>query len=278
MDTVDHVVGGGGVYGCGLAWEFARRGREVVLLEAETAASGASGGLGQRGIRTNARDPRELPLMKRAHELWPTLADEIQAATGFDRVGHLQLIEREEDVATARARAAEQCRHGIATELVDGRRLRALEPELAPSVVAAMYCAADGVADHTATTRGLARAAERAGAELREHTAVTALRRDGDRVAAVETADGEEIGVGRSVVLLTNTSVPELLEPLGVTVPVFEVLPQALTTEPLDRVPVRHLIGHAHRELALKALPGRERHDHRRPAGSTASRHRAGGG
>ncbi|MGI8796475.1 MAG: NAD(P)-binding protein [Acidimicrobiia bacterium] len=35
MDTVDHVVVGGGVYGCGLAWELGRRDREVLLLEAD---------------------------------------------------------------------------------------------------------------------------------------------------------------------------------------------------------------------------------------------------
>lgn len=257
MNTVDHVVVGGGVYGCGVAWELARRGREVVLLESETIASGASGGVGRRGIRANARDPRELALMQRAHERWPSFADEIQAPTGFERTGHLQLIERDSDLPNAWAQVEEQRGHGIATELVTGQRLRTLEPQLAPSVVAATYCAADGVADHTATTVGLARAAERAGAVVREHSPVTALRRDSGRVVAIQLADGDQITVGRSIVLLTNANLPRLLEPLGVTLPVFDVLPQALVTEPVDPVPVRHLIGHAHRPLALKALPDR---------------------
>ena len=74
MQTVDYVVVGGGVYGCGVAWELARTGKEVVLLEAATIASGASGGLGRREIRANARDSRELPLMRRAHERWPSFA------------------------------------------------------------------------------------------------------------------------------------------------------------------------------------------------------------
>lgn len=257
MDAVDHVVVGGGVYGCGVAWELARGGREVLLLEAETIASGASGGLGQRGIRANARDSRELALARRAHERWPSFADEIQAPTGFERTGHLQLVEREEDLPTARHQVDEQCRNGIATELVDGERLRTLEPQLAPSVVAATYCAADGVSDHTATTVGLALAAERAGAVVREHAPVTALHRDGRRVVAVDLADGDQITVGRSVVLLANASLPRLLEPLGVTLPLFDVWPQALVTEPVDPVPVHHLIGHAHRQLALKPLPDR---------------------
>ena len=44
----DFVIIGGGVYGCGTAWELAKQGAEVVLLEANAIASGASGGLGRQ--------------------------------------------------------------------------------------------------------------------------------------------------------------------------------------------------------------------------------------
>jgi sarcosine oxidase subunit beta len=73
-----------------------------------------------------------------------------------------------------------------------------------------LYCPNDGVADHTATTRALAKAAQRHGAVIREHTQVIALERSGDRIAAVLTAEEERIEVGRTVVLLANTFVPEV--------------------------------------------------------------------
>ena len=72
---MDFVIVGGGVYGAGVAWELARRGAEVLLVEAQRVASGASGGLGKRGVRANGRDLRELPLMRLAYELWPSFAD-----------------------------------------------------------------------------------------------------------------------------------------------------------------------------------------------------------
>ena len=46
---MDFVIVGGGVYGAGVAWELAKRGAEVVLLEALQIADGASGGVGVRG-------------------------------------------------------------------------------------------------------------------------------------------------------------------------------------------------------------------------------------
>ncbi|HEV8190636.1 MAG TPA: FAD-dependent oxidoreductase, partial [Ktedonobacterales bacterium] len=85
----DYVIIGGGVYGSGVAWELARRGADVLLLESGTIASGASGGPGKRGVRANGRDVRELPLMRMAYELWPKLAGEIGAPTGYERIGNL---------------------------------------------------------------------------------------------------------------------------------------------------------------------------------------------
>jgi sarcosine oxidase subunit beta len=191
----DFVIVGGGVYGCGAAWELARRGAKVLLLEAKTIASGASGGPGKRGVRANGRDRRELPLMRLAYSLWPPLHKAIHADTGYAQTGHLMLIEREADYRTAHARLWLQNQQGIPTRLVEGAELCEREPHLSDQVKAALFCPHDGVADHTATTRGLADAARRLGAEIREATPVSGLERQGERVTAVFTAQGERVPV-----------------------------------------------------------------------------------
>lgn len=260
--SYDYIVAGGGVYGACAAWELARSGASVVLLEAQAVASGASGGLGKRGVRACGRDVRELPLMRLAYDLWPALADEIGAPTGYERMGLLHLFERGPDGLeggweSAPARAWLQNQHGIATQVLDRDAVLQLEPDVSEAVIGALYCPDDGVADHTATTRGLAAAATRLGAVIREGTALAALERSGERVAAVVTADGERIGVTGAVLLLTNTHAPGFLrEQLGLTLPVWPMLPQVLLTEPLDPMPVRHLIGHERRTLAIKPAEG----------------------
>lgn len=260
--SYDYVVVGGGVYGACAAWELARRGAAVILLEARTLASGASGGLGKRGVRACGRDVRELPLMRLAYDLWPPLADEIGAPTGYERTGLLHLFERDADGLEggwegAAARSWLQNQHGIATDILDRDAVRTLEPDVSDAIVGALYCPDDGIADHTATTRGLAGAAARLGAVVCEGTPAAGLERAGDRVTAVVTSEGERIGVGGAVLLLTNTHAPTFLrEQLGLPLPVWPMLPQVLLTEPLDPVPVRHLIGHERRTLAIKPAPG----------------------
>jgi sarcosine oxidase subunit beta len=255
VETADYVVVGGGVHGCAAAWELARRGREVVLLEAGRVAGGASGGVGQRGVRANGRDPRELSLLRRAYALWPDLADAIGVATGFARIGHLQLLDREDDPAAAHVQVETQRAHGIETELLDGERLREFEPDLAPLFEGAISCPLDGVADHGATTTGWCRAAQREGAAVHERTSVTALRAGGGRVTSLVTAAGEQIEVGEGVIVLANTGAASILKPLGVELPTFAVFPQALVTEPIDRVPAHHIVAHPRRRLSLKPLP-----------------------
>jgi sarcosine oxidase subunit beta len=258
VTEADDVIVGAGVHGAAVAWGLARRGRDVLVLEANSVASGASGGPGRRGVRANGRDPRELPLARRATELWPRLSDALGGPTGYEQVGHLQLIEQASDLEDAQATVARQRRHGITTDLLGAAELRSLEPGVAARVVGAVYCPSDGVADHTATTGSLVAAARRHGAELLEGTTVSSVVVDGDRAVGVTTAERGEIGARRSVVLLCNTGVPALVEGRGPALPVFEVLPQVLLTDPVDPVPVRHLLGHASRPLAMKALPGGE--------------------
>jgi sarcosine oxidase subunit beta len=258
----DYVVVGGGIYGCGVAWELAKRGADVLLLESGTIVEGASGGAGKRGVRANGRDPRELPLMSMAYEMWPSLESEICAPTGYKRTGHLLLIEREVGrpsggYTSSPARMWLQQQNGIPTELLSRGELRDMEPRVGDGVINAIYCPKDGVADHEATTRGLARAAKRLGAEICERTAVVGLERDGERVDAVITADGERIGVNDTLMLLSNTHVSGFVkEQLGVTLPVWCILPQVVFTEPVAPAPIRHLIGHDHRPLTMKVIPG----------------------
>lgn len=256
------VIVGGGIYGCATAWYLARQGADVHLLEAATIASGASGGFGKRGVRANRRDPRELPLMRTAYDIWPRLADELGTPTGYQRTGGLNLIERETTGTTGGAVAAEvhanvQRNLGIPTDVLDAGQVRELEPDVSDDVRAALYCPMDGIADHTATTQALAEAARRHGATVREGTAVVDVHRDRDRVTSVVTDSGETVDVGRTLLLLNNTGAAPLVQEIsGTELPIWRVLPQALLLNP-ERAAgsPRHLLGHDHRPLALKRLP-----------------------
>jgi len=256
--SADFVIVGGGVYGVGLAWELGRRGARVVVLEAARVADGASGGIGMRGVRSNGREPGQLRLMPQAQARWAELALMLGDRRIFRRTGHLELIESESDLPAAASRVSRQAAHGVVTRLVEREELHRIEPHLSDRVIAAVHCPDDGVSDHSVTTRALARAARREGVRIVTGARVVGIELTGGRAAGVTVADGERIGVDRELVLTANGGTAELLEPaFGLRLPLFDVFPQALATDRITPVPVRHLIGHASRRLAMKALPGR---------------------
>src|SRR5690606_2029033 len=90
----DVVIVGGGVYGASAALEFAERGWRVRLLEAGELASGASGGPGERGVRSRGRDLREVPAFTRAIERWVHLEASLPDGVGFRQVGSLMAYEQ----------------------------------------------------------------------------------------------------------------------------------------------------------------------------------------
>ena len=251
----DFVIIGGGVYGAGVAYWLAENGADVLLLEARKIGNGASAGPGRRGTRANGRDLRELPLIRIAHEMWPNLHERLGVPQFFERSGHLLLIEREQDVALCEARALLQNHLGTETHLLAAEQVHEMEPGLSDRVIGALHCPLDGVSDHSAVTAAFAEAARRNGADIREGAAVDRLVMNGGRVDAVISTEGERYSVGRRLFILANAGVDALVRD-RIDLPIWSRTFQVLITVPAATVTLNHLIGHAHRTLALKAEGG----------------------
>ena len=251
----EFVIIGGGVYGAGVAWWVAEQGAEVRLLEAKQIGNGASAGPGRRGTRANGRDWRELPLVKQAHEMWPSLHERLGVPQFFERLGHLLLIERERDLLMAEARCLLQNQHGTETHMLSQSQVRGREPEVCDAVIGALYCPLDGVSDHTAVTNAFAAAAQKAGAVISEATPVQSIETEGGRASAVITGSGERVEVGKSLFVLANAGVQDLVAE-RIQLPIWSRAFLVMLTEPLEKMPLRHLIGHMSRTLAIKEEPG----------------------
>jgi len=252
----DFVIVGAGIYGLATAWTLATRGASVIVLDAHDVAAGASGGLGKRGVRANGRDIRELPLMREAYALWPVLHETLGAPTGYERVGHLQLYERHHDIGQADARARVQSALGIPTTHLEGERVRDIEAGVSSRILGALHAPLDGIADHEATTRAYASAAQRAGVTIRTGARVIDLVRDGARVVRVTLDSGESIAVGRELLLLVNGATGELLaRTCRCTLPIWTIYPQVVLSTPAAVAPFKSYVGHASRPVALKMVP-----------------------
>jgi sarcosine oxidase subunit beta len=255
--SVEYVVVGGGAMGAATAWNLARRGAEAVLLEADELASGASGGPGRRGIRAGGRDLRELPLARRALQLWPELDAELGGPTGYRRNGLLSLYDVEvagvSGWQSLPARAQAQQAAGIPCRIVDREELGELQPGLAEDIRFALFTPDDGTADHPATTRAFAKAAGERGARVLEHTAVTGLVPRSDGSVVLHLAEGDDLRATRGVIIVANRSTPRLLaDSFGLSLPLWEKATQITFVAPPPRFALGHQVGHTRRSLSVK--------------------------
>ncbi|MCH1881732.1 FAD-binding oxidoreductase [Agrococcus sp. ARC_14] len=258
----EFVIVGGGVHGLATAYQLARRGAQsVAVLEAKSVASGASGGFGERGVRANRRDLRELPLMAEANTIWPTLHEELGAPTGYRRTGGAYLIDGAAQTGFKGIEAAEVYARahralGVDVEVWDRERVRREYPGVSDAVHGASVVASDGVASHEATTQAYAQAARRLGVQVLEDTSVASLETDASgRVTAVVTDRDDRIAVTREVLLANNTGVRDLvLRTTGRDLPLWAFYPQAmrLSSSAVPVIPM--LTGHESRPLSVKVL------------------------
>jgi glycine oxidase len=204
----DVLVIGGGVIGLSLAWRARERGMSVTVLESDTLGSGtsqvAAGMLAPVAeVEFGEAGRRVLELGLRSAELWPSFAEQLQAASGID-VGLLQtgtlVLARDEDEARELERqVAFREALGLTTSRLRGSEAREREPALAPSTRLALEAPDDHSVDPRAVLAALRVACESAGVQLREHARVERVQADAGRVAGVTLADGQSLAAGQVV-------------------------------------------------------------------------------
>ncbi|WP_406858442.1 FAD-binding oxidoreductase [Alsobacter sp. KACC 23698] len=258
------VIVGGGIYGTSLAYQLAKAGKSVTLLEAGEIAGGASGGPGERGVRTNGRDFRELPVCALSLELWSHYQQAFEGGVGYRRIGGIKVFDipyghREHEVmGRMHAMAAAQSSLGAPSEVWSRDETLSREPELAAGIIGAVYCPNDGVGDHTFATQQFAKEAAKAGVTIRTQAKVEEIIHTRGVATGVRLAGGEVVPVGERLVIVANAGAQTLLQPIFKPhefSPVWNLMPQMhYVSNPLNKK-VNHLISHAHRRLAVKQIP-----------------------
>lgn len=211
------VIIGGGISGTAAAYELARNGVPVILLERGDLHSMASGWT-LAGVRQSGRHPAELPLAAAAVARWVDLGEELEADIEYRRHGNLRMALTEADVPRIKAVVETTRAAGIEISWLDSAaEVHAIAPAVTNDIVGASFCPSDGHANPAKAVQAFANAAIRHGADIRTGVEVLSISTTGGRVTGVVTSDGE---VGADVVIVAaGIYSPKLLGPLGLDLP-----------------------------------------------------------
>ncbi len=190
------VVIGAGLIGLSIAYELAKRGAEVRVIDAERPAGAASwAGAGMLAPFTEQLAPGAFEeFCARSLAAYPEFAGEVAAASGVDP--HLRLDGLVEaafsgaDAARLQARIGSLQSRGIAARWLDAGEARLAEPALGPGVFGASLVEAEGRIDNRRLGRALQAACAARGVRVEANAGTVSLEADRRRVLGVRTRDG----------------------------------------------------------------------------------------
>ncbi|SHI25658.1 NAD(P)/FAD-dependent oxidoreductase [Pollutimonas bauzanensis] len=232
-DAVDVVVIGGGIIGVATAYELARKGLSVALMEkGRVAAEQSSRNWGW--CRQQNRDPRELPLIKYSLRRWGELAGEIGADLGFRRAGLSYVTTSPADLAAWEDWNRIAREYEIDSRMVSGAEARVLTPGAAGQWIGGMSCPSDGRAEPALAAPALAAAARKLGVTIHQNCAARGLDTAAGRVSGVITEKG--LIRTQAVVCAAGAWASMFCRRHGIDLPQAGVYSTSMRTEPAAEV------------------------------------------
>ena len=257
------AIVGAGIIGICTAWELARDGVDVALIERDQPNAHASGNnAGSLHVQLLAYDfgdlasaaglpaAQTLPLQRESARLWPQVAEALGADLEIARTGGLMVAETGEQMAQLSRKAELEARFGTPVEMIGGAELRELAPHLSRGLAGAAYCAEEGKMSPLRAGPAVLDAALAAGARLFRETEVLAIERAGSAFHLHTTR-----GPFRAGRLLNAAGgwAARIAAMLGVSLPVRASPIQLIVTEAAPPL-LGHLLAYADRHLTMKQM------------------------
>lgn len=239
IKRADVVIIGGGVQGCSIAYNLAKKGcKNIVVLEKNTCASGSSGRC-SAGIRQQFGTELSCILAHESVRIFENLSQELDYDIGLDQCGYLLLAYNEKEVDQFKKNIALQQSLGINARFLTVEGAKKVSPPIdVDGVLAAAFCPTDGFADPMLTTFAYAEAGQRLGVKIYRYTEAISIEVNKGCILSVTTDKGKIL---TSVVVNAAGGDAGLIgKMVGIDIPVYFERHQILITEPID-----HLIGPA---------------------------------
>lgn len=233
--SYDVVIIGGGGHGLATAYYLATRHgiTNVAVIERDYIGSGNSG-RNTTIIRSNYGIPESVRFYQHSLEMYRELEAETGCWIMHNTKGQLWLAHSVGAARTEQARALMNTACGAETVYVEPDEIKSICPQIDLSgggrypVQGASYHLGGATARHDRVVWAYAQGAMRAGVHVLQHTEVTGLQRDGDRIVGVETSRGPiAAGMVMSAVGGNATTVADMA---GVRIPIRTHALQAFVT------------------------------------------------
>lgn len=234
MKKYDVVIAGAGSVGVPLAWQLAKRGMKVGVLDHE-----ASWGRGQNraaigGVRATHSDPAKIRICLESLEIFSTLHEAHGLDVEWRRGGYMYVAYDEQRRKSFQDLLVVQKAAGLDIDWIPPERVADLAPGIrTEGLLGGTYSPGDGYASPLMAGTAFHKLARDAGAEFHFGIRIEGLRMKGDRVESMEA--GGETWQADLFVNAAGAEAADLASFANVDLPVHPDCHEAGVTEPVER-------------------------------------------
>lgn len=228
--SAKHLIIGGGILGCSIAYHLTRMGeKDVVLLERANLTEGATwhaaGLVGQ--LRSSRNTTR---MLKKSVEMYDRLQNEEGLQFDWKKTGSLRLAATKERLLEAKRLATMARSFDLEMQIISPSEAKELFPLIEEKgLEGAAFIPSDGYVDPASLCQAVAGAARKQGADIRQNVEVLDFNVTNGRITSVETTEGR--WQADTIILATGMWSREIAGKLGLRIPACAVEHQYIITE-----------------------------------------------
>lgn len=249
------LVIGAGAYGLSSAWFLASRfgGKNIIVLDASDFAGNGTGRcIG--GFRTQWGHESNIRMCLESVDFFEKAADILSYPQGIElkQQGYLLLAWDEEVLERFRMCQKAQHAHGVASRMLTPEDVLRISPGVnANGLLGGAICERDGTLSPFRLLDALLKGVRREGVQVEFGCRVNSIAHSASTYTA-RTSHGSISA--EKVIICTDWAAPDLLDPLGVQVPVDRLPVEIMVTEPAPRMlgPVHISMRHG---MAINQMP-----------------------
>lgn len=235
MSGSEVVIVGGGVTGLSAGWWLARSGVKVTVLDKFIVGWEASGRNGGGASHYSS------PLFDEEQRLWPQM-DELLGYPTEHQKERILIAMTERQWEQYRFVAERHQRLGHPVEVLDVKQVQEAVPLAGDNCLGGVHYKFGGHANPQRSVQAYAWALQDLGGKIVQHSPVTGFETAGGKVTAVKTA-AATYGCD-AVVVAAGPQIPQLMQQLGVTIPLAAARAEMIITEPAPMMPLGGVDGH----------------------------------
>lgn len=187
QNKTDVAIIGGGIIGCAIAYELAKRQVDVILIEKASRVGTEASWAGAGILTSHASTHEPYPELCRASlAMYPSLATELKSETDIDiefiRSGTLSVFFDEAEAAGLIGLAERRVNRGFSAEVLTPEQAWELEPAVSKSIAGAVLFPEDGHVRNPKMVAALTKGAANFGAKFLLGNPVTEFVREKGRV------------------------------------------------------------------------------------------------